>query len=116
MAKRVSLLGLLAALTLTNVSSSVAAGWAGLAALMMTGHLSGPFGAGSWRGGGFYHAPYYPRHYFGSYRAPYQGGHYGGYGAYAGYGGYGGYSGYGGYRTYGGGYGGYGCDYDDYGW
>jgi hypothetical protein len=112
--KRAALLGLLAALTLGNVSSSIAAGWGGLAAMLMMGHLSGPFGAGLWRGGSSYRAPYYPRHYPGFY--PYQARHYGGYGAYTGYGGYGAYPGYGRYGAYGGGYGGCGCDYDDYGW
>ncbi len=135
MLKRLGALGLLALLTLGNLSSRVeAAGWGPLAALIVGGHLAGAFDAGPGYGGGFYRPQSDPRRYGGFYRdgggfyrdrgfygaggfyrAPYSpryysaaDGDYGGCG-FGRWGGYGGYSGYGGYV----GYGGY---YDGYGW
>ncbi len=138
MLKQLGALGLLALLTLGNLSSRVeAAGWVPLAALMMGGHLAGAFDAGPRHGGGFYRPQFDPRRYGGFYRdggfyrnggfyrdrgfngdggfyrAPYSPRYYsaadGDYGG-CGFGGWGGYGGYGGYV----GYGGY--DYDGYGW
>jgi hypothetical protein len=137
MLKRLAVLGLLAPLTLGNLSSRAdAAGWVPLAALMMGAHLSGSFETSPRHGGGYYRPPFDPRRYGGfyrdggyrdgfyrdgfyrdgGYRAPYPPG-YGYYsaadGGYDGcdrWGRYGNYGGYGGYV----GYGGYG--YDDYGW
>jgi hypothetical protein len=129
MLKRVAVLALLAPLTLGNLSSSVeAAGWGGLAALVLA-NLPLPLETGPRHSGGFRRAPYYPRRYDGFYRdggfnrAPYyprySGGYNGcgGYGNYGDYGGYGGYSNYGGYGRGYGNYGGYeGYGYDGYGW
>jgi len=120
MLKRVAVLGLLAPLTLGNLSRPVeAAGLGGLAAFMMLGNLSSSFDPGWRHGGGFHRPPYYPRHYGGFYRddgfyrdggfyrAPYYAGYDGA--PYARYGGYGWCPPYGNY-------GGYGYDYDGYGW
>jgi hypothetical protein len=120
MAKRLVVLGLLAVLTLGNLSSRAeAAGWVPLAAMIMGSHLSRGFEAGPRQGGGFYRPQYDPRRYGGFYggyrdggfyRTPYPPGYYstadGGYGGcpWGAYGGYDGYAGYGGYG------------YDDYGW
>ena len=125
MLKRVVVLGLLALVTLGNLSRPVeAAGLGGLAAFFLMGHL--PSADAGWgRGGGFHRAPSYPRYYGGYYRdgGPYRDGgfyrapYYTGYDAAPyGYGGYSSYGGYSGCPPYGyyGGYDGYG--YDGYGW
>jgi hypothetical protein len=122
MLKRLGAFGLLALLTLGNLSSRVeAAGWVPLAAMMMGGHLAGAFEAGP-RHGGFYRPQFDPRRYGGFYRsggfyrdggfygdggfyrAPYSPRYYGVVDSDCGWGGYGNYGGYGGY------------DYDGYGW
>jgi len=108
MFKGVAVLGLLAPLTVGNLSSPAeAAGWGEVAAPVLANLLI-PRDAGWRRGGGFYRAPYYPRHYGGFYRAPYHprydGASYGGCSGYCGCGGYGNYGGYGGYGD------------DGYGW
>lgn len=143
MLKRVTALGMLALLTLADLSSRAeAAGWGPLAALMLGGQLSGAFDGGLRHGRGFYRPQFDPRRYGGFYRNRGfygdGGGFYGDAGFYRDGGGYyrdagfyrapyspgyyggvdGGYSGCGrdGYSNYGG-YGGYaGYDYDGYGW
>jgi hypothetical protein len=133
MLRRLGALGLLALLTLANLSSrGEAAGWAPFAALMLGGHLAGAFDGGPRHGGGFYRPQFDPRRYGGFYRDGYyrDGGFYRGRGFYGdgfyrdagfyrapyspGYygvvdGGCGrdGYDNYGGYAGY---------DYDGYGW
>jgi hypothetical protein len=140
MLKQLAAIGILAPLTLANLSSRVeAAGWGPLA-LIMGNHLSRAFDGGLRHSGGFYRPQFDPRHYGGDYyrdggfyhgdgggffrgdggfdrdaglrRAPFPPGYWGvADGGYAGCGSPGGYAGYGGY---GGGYDGY--AYDGYGW
>jgi hypothetical protein len=69
MLKQLTALGILAPLTLANLSSRVeAAGWAPLAGLMMGNHLSRAFDGGLRHSGGFYRPQFEPRHYGGFYR------------------------------------------------
>jgi hypothetical protein len=69
MLKQLAALGILAPLTLANLSSRVeAAGWGPLAALIMGNHLSRGFDGGLRHGGGFYRPQFEPRHYSGFYR------------------------------------------------
>jgi hypothetical protein len=69
MLKQLAALGILAALTLANLSSRVeAAGWGPLAALIIGNHLSGAFDGGPRQGSGFYRPQVDPRHYGGFYR------------------------------------------------
>jgi hypothetical protein len=65
MLKQLAALGILAPLTLANLSSRVeAAGWGPLA-LIMGNHLSRAFDGGLRRGGGFYRPQFDPRQYGG---------------------------------------------------
>ncbi len=69
MLKQLAALGILAPLTLANLSSCVeAAGWGPLAALIVGNHLSKAFDGGLRRGGGFYRPQFDSRRYGGFYR------------------------------------------------
>lgn len=68
MLKQLAAVGILAPLTLANLSSRVdAAGWGPLA-LIMGNHLSRAFDGGLRHSGGFYRPQFDPRHYGGLYR------------------------------------------------
>jgi hypothetical protein len=69
MLKQLAALGILAPLTVANLSSRVeAAGWVPLAAMMMANHFSGAFDGGPRHGGSFHRPQFDPRRYGGFYR------------------------------------------------